>query len=112
MCLFSIIPSPRIAARQPLNGRLMPAFGAPSLSRTAGNAVRSALIYVPNGMTMRDWSPATAGSDYAMTSILKAFEPYRQDMLVLTGMMMLGKMDVKAETIGDSAGKVKHLSDF
>jgi hypothetical protein len=32
----------------------MPAFGAPSLSRTAGKAVRSAFIYVPNGMTMRD----------------------------------------------------------
>ena len=56
-------------------------------------------IYAPNGMVMKDWTPAAAGGGYEMTPILNAFAPYRQDMLVLTGLM-----DHNGNALGDGGG--------
>jgi hypothetical protein len=61
--------------------------------------VRSMFIYAPNGMVMKDWTPAVAGAGYEMTPILNAFAPYRKDMLVLTGLM-----DHNGNALGDGGG--------
>jgi hypothetical protein len=42
-------------------------------------------MYVPNGMAMPYWTPATVGKDFELTPILKPLEPFRDQMLVLTG---------------------------
>lgn len=42
-------------------------------------------MYVPNGMAMPYWTPSTVGKDFEITPILKALEPFRDQMLVLTG---------------------------
>jgi hypothetical protein len=42
-------------------------------------------FYVPNGMAMQYWSPKTEGREYALTPILEPLAPYRQQMLVLSG---------------------------
>jgi hypothetical protein len=42
-------------------------------------------MYVPNGMAMPYWTPPTAGRDFEITPILKPLEPFRDQMLVLTG---------------------------
>ena len=64
---------------------MVPAFTAARL--TAANPVRRlGVVYVPNGIAMRHWTPAEEGKGFGFTRILKPLEPYRQRMLVLSGM--------------------------
>jgi hypothetical protein len=42
-------------------------------------------FYVPNGMAMEYWSPKGAGSDFELTPILEPLAPFRDQMLVLSG---------------------------
>jgi hypothetical protein len=42
-------------------------------------------FYVPNGMAMEYWSPATEGRSFEITPILEPLEPYRDRMIVLSG---------------------------
>jgi len=58
----------------------------PALARAAQAPVRLAFTYVPNGIVMNDWTPAAEGAAYEFTRILKPLEPFRQDMLVLSGL--------------------------
>jgi hypothetical protein len=61
--------------------------------------LRLAFSYVPNGIIMKDWTPATEGEDYAFTRILKPLEAYRKDMFVLTGLDQQN-----ANALGDGGG--------
>ena len=45
------------AVALPLLDAMRPAFAAPS--KMAGHARRVAVVYVPNGIVMKDWKPAT-----------------------------------------------------
>ena len=62
---------------------MVPAFAAPSDRKTP---VRLIFGYVPNGMMMKDWTPTGVGKDFEFTRILKPLEPFREDMLILTGL--------------------------
>lgn len=42
--------------------------------------------YVPNGIHMPDWTPATTGASYALTPILAPLANVRSELLVLTGL--------------------------
>jgi hypothetical protein len=42
-------------------------------------------FYVPNGMAMEYWSPKAEGSDFELTPILEPLAPFRNQMLVLSG---------------------------
>ena len=44
------------------------------------------MVYVPNGIIMKDWKPAATGTDFAFTRILKPLEPFRQDITLLSGL--------------------------
>jgi hypothetical protein len=48
--------------------------------------VRLAFTYVPNGIVMADWTPAAEGAAFEFTRIMKPLEPFRRDMLVLSGL--------------------------
>ncbi len=48
--------------------------------------VRLAFTYVPNGIVMADWTPAAEGAAFEFTRIMKPLEPFRKDMLVLSGL--------------------------
>jgi hypothetical protein len=61
--------------------------------------LRLGFVYVPNGMVMSNWTPATEGKRFAFTPILKPLEPYREHTLVLTGLM-----DHNANALGDGGG--------
>jgi len=43
-------------------------------------------FYVPNGMAMQYWSPKGEGTAFELSPILKPLEPYRNQMLVLSGL--------------------------
>src|SRR5579862_2262160 len=54
-------------------------------STTIKPAHRFQAFYVPNGMAMPYWSPKIVGSDFELTPILEPLAPYRNQMLVLSG---------------------------
>ena len=61
----------------------------PALAASAKNgapALRVAVVYVPNGIIMKDWKVAETGRDFAFTRILKPLEPFREDLTVLSGL--------------------------
>src|SRR6266852_3899850 len=62
----------------------------PALSSKARAAVkpvqRFQAFYVPNGMAMEYWSPKGEGSAFELSPILAPLAPYREQMLVLSGL--------------------------
>src|ERR1044072_7460108 len=61
--------------------------------------VRLSLVYVPNGIVMKDCPPKTAGKDFEFTRILKPLESFREDILVLSGLD-----DRNGNALGDGPG--------
>jgi hypothetical protein len=68
----------------PMLDAMTPAFARSS--RTGKAPVRLAFVYVPNGIMMRDWQPSGTGKSFEFTRILKPLEPFREDLLVLSGL--------------------------
>ncbi len=60
---------------------------------------RLAFLYVPNGVHMPDWRPAKVGSDFDLPATLVPLAPYRDQLLVLTGLTA-----DKARPHGDGPG--------
>jgi len=68
----------------PLLDAMTPAFGA---ARTeAAPPCRMVFAYVPNGVIMEDWTPSVEGRDFELKAILEPLAPYRDQILVLTGL--------------------------
>ena len=58
----------------------------PPLLRAAGKPVhRFQAFYVPNGMAMEYWAPKGEGSAFELSPILEPLAPFRNQMLVLSG---------------------------
>ena len=69
----------------PMLDAMTPAFGAPAAA--AGKTpLRLAFTYVPNGVTMADWTPAAVGSGFEFSRVLKPLERFREQTLVLSGL--------------------------
>jgi Protein of unknown function (DUF1552) len=68
----------------PVLDAMTPAFGAPAASGKA--PIRLAFTYVPNGITMADWTPAADGAAFEYSRILEPLEAFRADTLVLSGL--------------------------
>ena len=53
---------------------------APALLRGAGQTqpLRLAFVYVPNGIIMKDWTPAAEGKGYALPKTLAPLAAYRE----------------------------------
>jgi hypothetical protein len=60
----------------------------PALARagTSKSPVRLAFTYVPNGVTLADWTPDASGRSFAFTRILKPLEAFRDDLVVVSGL--------------------------
>src|SRR5207248_2351918 len=70
----------------PLLDAMVPALGWPQgVARQA--PLRLGFVYVPNGMVMANWKPATQGRDFAFTPILRPLERFREHTLVLSHLM-------------------------
>ena len=66
----------------PLLDSMMPALSAQEENPTK----RLGVVYVPNGMAMKRWTPEADGADFEITRIMKPMEAYRNRMLVITGL--------------------------
>jgi Protein of unknown function (DUF1552) len=77
---------------------------APAVS-LGGDAPRAALprrmafLYVPNGVHMADWTPAETGARFALPPTLQPLEPFRRELLVLSGLAQQN-----AAPLGDEGG--------
>jgi hypothetical protein len=60
---------------------------------------RMAVLYVPNGKNMPDWTPAAEGADFELPHILQPLKEVRDQVLVLTGLTA-----DKARPNGDGPG--------
>jgi len=60
--------------------------GAAASARSGAAPLRLAFTYVPNGVTMADWTPKGEGAEFAYSRILKPLEPFRDDTLVVSGL--------------------------
>lgn len=67
----------------PLLDAMRPALAGPASAKAVN---RLAIVYVPNGIVMKDWTPATTGTDFAFTRILKPLEPFRKDIVLVSGL--------------------------
>jgi hypothetical protein len=69
----------------PLLDSMIPARTA--LAQTAAMPKsRLGCIYIPHGATMDKWTPATAGSNFEFSEILKPLEPFRDRICVVSNL--------------------------
>jgi hypothetical protein len=61
--------------------------------------VRLAFTYIPNGVTLAEWTPKGMGREFELSRILKPLEPFRDDLLVLSGLAA-----ENAKALGDGPG--------
>jgi hypothetical protein len=80
----------------PFLDSMTPAMAAPE---TTSRPVRLAFIAIPNGVNLPDWTPRGKGRLFAFSPILKPLEPYRDDLLVLSGLAHANAYD-----LGDGPG--------
>ncbi|HTA42197.1 MAG TPA: DUF1552 domain-containing protein [Bryobacteraceae bacterium] len=58
----------------------------PAFASTTPSPVRAAWFYVPNGIDMRNWTPADEGPLGDLPGILAPLQPIKQDLLVLSNL--------------------------
>jgi hypothetical protein len=77
----------------------------PARARAAGldpRPRRMAFLYVPNGVHMPEWTPKQEGPAFELPAILKPLAPFRDDLLVLTGLTQ-DNANAKGDGGGDHA---------
>ena len=82
----------------PFLDAMRPAFGAAARSGSAA-PIRMAFTYVPNGIIMNNWTPATEGAGFELTPILEPMAAYKNKSLLMTGLSQ-----VNGRALGDGPG--------
>ena len=82
-----------------LDAMLPRAASASTAAAAARPPVRTAFLYVPNGVNMTDWTPTQTGADFQLPYILEPLQAHKNDVLVLTGLTQ-----DKGRSNGDGAG--------
>ena len=78
----------------------------PALAAPVKSVRRIAVVYLPNGIIMDQWTPASAGKDFAFTRILKPLEPFRDDITIVSG------LENKAAERAQGGGHAKASGSF
>jgi hypothetical protein len=82
----------------PLLDAMVPALTA--VQKTPAKAVRRlGIVYHPNGVVYENWLPKGAGAGFEWSPILAPLEPFRDRVVVLTGLA-----NRQAEALGDGGG--------
>ena len=84
----------------PFLDAMVPALAAP-VDRLSKPPLRLGFVYVPNGIMdlAGEWTPKTEGTDFELSLIMKALEPFRARLLVLSGLAQ-----VNGRPLGDGPG--------
>jgi hypothetical protein len=86
-----------VAIGLPMLDAMIPAMAV--ASKLPKSPTRMSFVYVPNGIVMDNWTPATLGANFEMDGILKPLQPYRNQTLVISGLM-----DNNGNALGDGGG--------
>lgn len=78
----------------PLLDAMLPAFAA-----TPAPIRRFGVVYHPNGVIYDKWLPDGTGANYELSPTLKGLEPFKKDVIVITGLA-----SDQAEALGDGGG--------
>ena len=84
----------------PLLDSMIPAFAGDTASKPP---VRLGFVYVPNGIIMEKWTPAAEGAAFEMTPTLASLAPFRDRLLVLSGLALPSSRPLPGETAGEHA---------
>jgi hypothetical protein len=84
------------AVALPLLDAMIPAF-APAA--TTAPVKRFGVVYHPNGVIYDKWLPTGAGSNFELSPTLKGLEPFKDKLIVITGLF-----SDQAEPLGDGGG--------
>src|SRR5256714_573985 len=80
----------------PLLDSMVPALAG---ANAAKPVVRLGFVFHPVGMIMKNWTPAADGTAFEIPPTMKALEPFREQMVVLSGLAQ-----VQGRALGDGAG--------
>jgi len=74
-----------VAIGLPLLDAMIPA--STLLAQTAAAAKpRMGFMYLPHGAIMEQWTPATEGTNFELTPILKPLEPFKKQLTIVSGL--------------------------
>jgi len=76
--LGTLVALPALESLAPVRSLAAAAAGKP--------AVRMAFFFVPNGVHMPDWTPATEGADFQLPWTLQPLQPFKNELLMLSGL--------------------------
>jgi hypothetical protein len=82
----------------PLLDSMLPALKA-AKNTAAATPVRMAFVYVPNGIIPGAWTPKEDGKNFEFMRTMKAIEPFRENLNVLSGLAQ-----INGRALGDGAG--------
>src|ERR1700676_2665130 len=92
----TILRAAGTAVALPLLDAMIPAF-APAA--TTAPVKRFGVVYHPNGVIYDKWLPTGAGSQFELSPTLKGLEPFKDKLIVVTGLF-----SDQAEPLGDGGG--------
>src|SRR5438309_470124 len=92
------------AVALPLLDAMVPAFTA--TAKTAANPVkRLGVVYTPHAMIMKSFTPATDGTDFEITPILRPIQSFRDQLTIVTGLANAG-----ADAVDQGSGPHSRVS--
>ena len=80
----------------PFLDAMTPAFAAKG---AASSPTRMGFVYVPNGIIDTSWLPKGEGASFEFNNTMKALEPYREQLLVLSNLAQ-----INGRSLGDGGG--------
>ena len=86
----------------PVLDAMVPSLGSVVSAATSTPAKmpkRMAFVYVPNGVQMSEWTPASVGDGFHFKRILEPLVPHKKDLMVLSGLDQRNGLP-----LGDGAG--------
>lgn len=81
---------------------MMPALTAVGKA-PAQPARRLGFVYLPNGMNMQQWVPATEGVGFELSPLLQQMQPFKRQLIVLSGLSQAAAKPRPGEGAGDHA---------
>src|SRR6267142_362624 len=83
------------------------------LARTAANPnAKFGFIYVPMGSIMKQWTPEKEGIGFEFSPILKPLEPFRDNVVVITGLHNSGEPGHSVSSATFLSGAIPHKGNL
>ena len=86
------------AVALPFLDGMVPAFATPAATAPVR---RLGVAYVPNGIQMEQWTPAVEGTSFELTPTLAPLAPFRDQLVVISGLASKPAMPLPGEGTGD-----------